>query len=233
MCLDELGVGGNGPYATVEEALGAAAPGDVVQLDAGFFTGSIDLRPYPGVTLAGEGCARTTCIGDVIDDSLDSTVSGFSQAMGREGAPGESGLLYSGPLPPGVDTGEAVRVTMSMKASDHETLDASTEIGMIAYVEGETTVAVFPPTFEGDVSDRMRQDIADAIVSALTSASFSFFFRYFPATFFFTRTSFFLSFFFNDEPFTIVKLLGIVLSVGGGAFVALKDSGEGQEDVGK
>jgi hypothetical protein len=63
--LDELGVGGNGPYATVEEALEAAQPGDIVQLDDGLFAGSIDLRPYPGVTLAGEGCARTTVYGDL------------------------------------------------------------------------------------------------------------------------------------------------------------------------
>jgi len=62
--LDELGVGGNGPYATLEEALDDAGPGDVVQLDDGFFVDTVDLTDHDGVILAGEGCDRTTLWGD-------------------------------------------------------------------------------------------------------------------------------------------------------------------------
>ncbi len=62
--LDELGVGGNGPYATLDEALDAAGPGDVVQLDDGFFVDTVDLTDHDGVILAGEGCDRTTLWGD-------------------------------------------------------------------------------------------------------------------------------------------------------------------------
>jgi acetyl esterase/lipase len=93
---------------------------------------------------AEEGCARTECVGDVIDDSLDTTISGFSQALGREGGPGESGLLYSGPMPPGLAAGHEVRVSMAMKATGHETLDPATEIGKLVYVEGGVTIAEEP-----------------------------------------------------------------------------------------
>ena len=44
--------------------------------------------------------------------------------------------------------------------------------------------------------------------------------------------TFILSFFFTGETFTVVKCLGIILSIGGGSLVALKDSGDGKEDFG-
>ncbi len=62
--LDELGVGGNGDFATLDDALAVAQPGDVVQLDAGFFVDTVDLTGHDGVILAGEGCDRTTLWGD-------------------------------------------------------------------------------------------------------------------------------------------------------------------------
>ena len=62
--LDELGVGGNGDFATLQEALDIAQPGDVVQLDDGFFPETVDLTDHDGITLAGEGCDRTTLWGD-------------------------------------------------------------------------------------------------------------------------------------------------------------------------
>jgi len=62
--LDELGVGGNGAYATLDDALAVAQPGDVVQLDSGFYTEIVDLTGHDGIILAGEGCDRTTLWGD-------------------------------------------------------------------------------------------------------------------------------------------------------------------------
>ena len=41
-----------------------------------------------------------------------------------------------------------------------------------------------------------------------------------------------LSFFFTSESFTLVKLVGIFLSIGGACIVALKDNGEGTENLG-
>ncbi len=105
--LDELGVGGNGPYATVQEALDASQPGDIVQLDSGFYTGSIDLRPYPEVTLAGEGCARTTLYGDLAGSAVivgDGAVENFAIAGGT-GTLFEEGLL---PYPDGSTVSSAV-----------------------------------------------------------------------------------------------------------------------------
>ena len=84
--LDELGVFGNGPYASVEEALDDAGPGDVVQLDSGFHALSIDLTDYPGVILAGEGCGRTQVYGDgagSVVTMADSTVENFTIAGGN------------------------------------------------------------------------------------------------------------------------------------------------------
>lgn len=61
--LDEYGVGPGHEFATVEDALASAPDGAVVQLDAGFFVGTIDLRGRD-VTFAGEGCGRTTWYAD-------------------------------------------------------------------------------------------------------------------------------------------------------------------------
>ncbi|MCB9685884.1 MAG: right-handed parallel beta-helix repeat-containing protein [Alphaproteobacteria bacterium] len=61
--VDEYGVGPGNEYATVDDALAAAPDGSVIQLDQGLFTGTIDLTGRD-VTLAGEGCDRTTVYAD-------------------------------------------------------------------------------------------------------------------------------------------------------------------------
>jgi len=96
--LDELGVFGNGDYATLEEALEAAQPGDVVQLDGGFHTLNIDLTDYPDITLAGEGCGRTQVYGDGAGSVVrvtDATVENFSVAGGAGTYLPEGPLTYS------------------------------------------------------------------------------------------------------------------------------------------
>ncbi|MEZ4240124.1 MAG: MopE-related protein [Myxococcota bacterium] len=60
---DEFGVGPNSEFATVEDALRTAPSGAVVQFDDGFHVATVDMRGHD-ITLAGEGCDRTTVYGD-------------------------------------------------------------------------------------------------------------------------------------------------------------------------
>ncbi|HHO50905.1 MAG TPA: hypothetical protein ENK18_08550 [Deltaproteobacteria bacterium] len=61
--IDEFGVGPGQEFATVDDALAAAPPGSVIQLDGGTHIATLDLSGRD-VVLAGEGCGRTTLYGD-------------------------------------------------------------------------------------------------------------------------------------------------------------------------
>jgi hypothetical protein len=101
--VDEYGVGAGSEFPTLDDALRSAPDGAVVQLDAGLFLGRIDLLGRD-VTLAGEGCGRTTVYADGTGSAVTMdagvltalTVSGGTGTdYGTSGAVG-GGVLVAG-----------------------------------------------------------------------------------------------------------------------------------------
>jgi hypothetical protein len=84
--VDELGVGPGNEFGTLDEALAAASTGSVVQYDSGLFLGRVDLRGSD-VTLAGEGCDRTTLYADG-DGSTVTVDAGAVEGMTISGGTG-------------------------------------------------------------------------------------------------------------------------------------------------
>jgi hypothetical protein len=100
--VDEYGV--PLPYPTVEDALATAPDGAVVQFDAGVFVTTVDLTGRQ-LTLAGEGCDRTTLFADGQGTTLTmdgGAVAGLTLAGGtgtdEGGTTAGGGLWVAGPV---------------------------------------------------------------------------------------------------------------------------------------
>jgi predicted outer membrane repeat protein len=99
--VDEYGV--PTPYATLDDALAAAPDGAVVQLDQGTFFGTVDLTGRD-ITLAGEGCDRTTLYADTGGTVVTAdggrverlTLSGGTGTIGATGMTDGGALLVGG-----------------------------------------------------------------------------------------------------------------------------------------
>jgi hypothetical protein len=157
--VDEFGVGPGNEFASVTEALASAPNGSVIQLDQGLHLGAVDLRGRD-VTLAGEGCGRTTLYGDGAGSTIsadagtiaDLTVSGGTGTLlaAANGVVGGGVYLTGGATLRGVcvEGNAAYRGGGVAVLAGHAVVEDSTLSGNTADWSGGGLWALYPASVE-------------------------------------------------------------------------------------